>query len=137
MPEQTMTLIVPDTLYDRLRQRAEQNRRSVEAETLEVLAAHVQGVQQLPDDLAQALAPLALLDDEALWRAARNRMTSEATAQMEHLHVKRQRNGLTEVESQALTVLERQYEHAMLVRSQAAALLQGRGHNVDSLLVAS
>jgi plasmid stability protein len=137
MPEQTMTLIMPDTLYDRLRLRAEHNRRSVEAETLEALAAHVQRGQELPDDLAQALTPLALLDDEALWRAARSKLAAEASAQMEHLHVKRQRIGLTDAETQALAVLERQYEHAMLVRSQAAALLQGRGHIVDSLLVAS
>ena len=91
---------------------------------------------ELPPDLAEAISPLALLDDEALWRAARSHLPAEASSQMEKLHLKRQREGLSEAEQQTLAGLVRQYERAMLVRAQAAALLKQRGYDVSELIAA-
>jgi len=88
---------------------------------------------ELPADLAEAISPLALLDDQALWRAARSHLPLEAATQTEALHFKRQREGLTEAESYTIAGLVRQYERAMLVRAQAAALLKERGHDVSEL----
>src|SRR5271157_2845596 len=101
MTLQTMTLNVPEVLYKRLKRRAEQANRTVEAELLDVLVAAVPVSDDLPDDLAEALSSLALLDDEALRRAARSQLVQEATAQLEELHFKRQREGLTEAEVEA------------------------------------
>jgi len=134
MPEQTVTLTLPEPLYDTLKHRAQQHQRSVEAETLNVLATSVALADALPSDLASAVAPLALLDDASLWRAARTPLAAEAAERMEELHLKRQREGLTEAETQTLAQLVHQYERAMLVRAQAAALLRQRGHQVDQLL---
>jgi hypothetical protein len=106
----------------------------VEAELLEVVASAVPVADDLPVDLAQAISPLALLDDEALWRAARSHFPAEAVAQMEQLHLKRQREGLTGSEAETLAGLVRHYERAMLVRAQAAALLKERGYDVAELL---
>jgi hypothetical protein len=50
---------------------------------------------------------------------------------MEDLHLKRQREGLTDAEAKTLDGLVRQYERTMLVRAQAAALLKARGHDVS------
>jgi hypothetical protein len=86
---------------------------------------------ELPPDLAEAISPLSLLDDEALWRAARRQFPS--AAELEELHLKRQREGLTEAETKVLADLMRQYEHVLLVRSQAIALLHQRGHDVSHL----
>lgn len=58
-------------------------------------------------DLNEAISPLMLLDDEALWRAARSHLLAEAAAQMENLHLKRQREGLTDTEAQTLAELVR------------------------------
>jgi plasmid stability protein len=134
MTLQTVTLNVPDVLYARLKQRAQQANRTVEAELLEVLATAVPVADELPADLEAALSPLALLDDESLWRAAQNQLAPEAAAELENLHLKRQREGLTAAETQTLAGLVRQYERAMLVRAQAAALLKQRGHDVSSLV---
>ena len=90
----------------------------------------------LPADLSEAISPLSLLDDAALWRAARSRLASETAAQLEALHLKRQRDGLTATEEQILAGLVRQYERVMLVRAQAAALLKQRGQDVSELLTA-
>jgi len=134
MTVQAVTLHLPSPLYEQVKRRAEQTHRSVEAELLEVVAAAVPVADDLPADLAQAISPLSLLDDKALWRAARSHLAAEAAAQMELLHLKRQREGLSGSEAETLAGLVRQYERAMLVRAQAAALLTERGYDVSELL---
>jgi plasmid stability protein len=133
---QTLTLNIPESLYHQLRHRAERSNRTVEDETVELLAAAVPAADELPADLTEALSPLSVLDDQALWRAARSRLGSEAATQLEELHRKQQREGLSEAEAQLLPGLVRQYERAMLVRAQAAALLRQRGHDVSGLVQA-
>lgn len=135
MTVQVVTLHVPSPLYEQIKRRAAQAQRTVEAELLDVVATAVPVGDDLPADLAEAISPLALLDNEALWRAARSHLPAEAAAQMEDLHLKRQREGLTEVEAETLKGLVRQYERTLLVRGQAAALLKARGHDVSYLLM--
>ena len=136
MSVQPITVNLPTILYSRLRRRAEQSRHTVEAELLEVVTTAVPVADDLPADLSEAISPLSLLDDAALWRAARSRLASETAAQLEALHLKRQRDGLTATEEQILAGLVRQYERVMLVRAQAAALLKQRGQDVSELLTA-
>jgi plasmid stability protein len=131
---QDITISVPNVLYQKLKARAEQTQRSVEAEALDALVASVPVVDELSADLEDSLAQLSLLDDAALWRAACTTFAADAARQLEELHLKRQREGLTEHEAQAATALVQQYERVMLVRAQAAALLKQRGHNVTVLL---
>ena len=125
----SVTLHLPSALYNRLKRRAEQVHRTVEAELLEVVATVVPTADELPDGLAETLSSLTLLDDEALWRAARTHLPAEASVQLEALHLKRQREGLTEAETQTGDDLVRQYERAMLVRAQAAVELKKRGYD--------
>jgi plasmid stability protein len=134
MTMQPVTLHLPSPLYKRLKRRAERSHRTLEAELLEVVATAVPVVDELPADLEDAISPLSLLDDEALWRAAGSHFSAESAAQLEGLHLKRQRDGLTEAEAQALAGLMRQYERTLLVRAQAAALLKQRGHDVSGLI---
>jgi hypothetical protein len=129
-----VTVNVPSALYDRLERRAVQTHRTVEDVLLDVLATAVPVADELPSDLADALSPLTLLDDAALWRAARSHLPTEVAAQLEALHLKRQREGLTDSETETLARLVRQYERAMLVRAQAAALLKQRGYDVAELI---
>jgi plasmid stability protein len=135
MITQEVTLNLPEVLYQRLKARAEQTRRSIEAEALDVLATSVTVADELPSDLEAAIAPLSLLDDAALWRAARTTFSADAAQELEDLHLKRQREGLTEAETQIATALVHQYERAILVRAQAVALLKQRGHDISSLLI--
>lgn len=133
MSVEPITLNLPGHLYDRLRRRAEQSHRTIEAELLEVVAWAVPVAEDLPDDLNESMASLELLDDAALWRAARSHLPAETAEQLERLHLKRQREGLSDREPQVLAGLVRQYERSMLVRAQAASLLQRRGHDVSEL----
>jgi hypothetical protein len=104
---------------------------------VEVVTTAVPLVEDLPPDLAEAISPLAALDDEALWRAARSRLPADDAERLEELSSKQQREGLTDVEADETARLLRRYERAMLVRAQAAALLKRRGHDVSSLLSAA
>jgi plasmid stability protein len=133
MASQTVTLNVPEGLFDRLRRRARDANRTVEAELLEVLAAAVPSADELPADLVEAVAALELLDDAALWAAARTRLADAAAGQLEELHLRRQREGLTEAEDRKRAELVRQSERVLLVRARAAALLRQRGHDVSGL----
>jgi predicted DNA-binding protein len=134
---QSVTIRLPDPIYQQLKQLADRTRRSIEDELLEVVAAAVSVAGELPEDLAEAISPLAALDDEALWRAARDRLPADVSERLESLSQKRQREGLTEAEVQEAATLIRQYERVMLVRAHAAALLKQRGHDVSSLLTAA
>jgi plasmid stability protein len=133
MAGQAITLHLPDDLYARLKRQAEETHRSVEEELVDIVSQGIPRSPTLPDDLAVAVSQLALLPDEALWRAARSHFPAKAATRLETLHLKRQRAGLDQIETQELAGLMRQYERAMLVRARAAALLAERGHDVSSL----
>src|SRR3954467_14835820 len=117
MSDPTLTLTIPLHLYRQLEHRAERSKRTVETDVMEILSAAVPLTSDLPADLEEAISPLALLNDEELWRAARNRLAPEDAATLEELHHKREREGLSEQESQTLAGLVRQYERTMLVRA--------------------
>jgi hypothetical protein len=134
MSTQHLSLDIPDSLYQHLKRQADQARRSVEEETLEVLAAAVPAGAALAGKLAETLESLQTLDDQALWNAARGRLAAEVSAGLEALHHKQQREALTDAEAQRLADLMRQYERHMLIRAQAAALLRQRGHAVAELI---
>jgi hypothetical protein len=133
MTVQIVTVQVPEVLFTRLKQRAEQTNRTLEAEVLDVLTTAVPVADELSPDLESALSPLAVLDDKALWQASRRCLPAGVTDALEELHLKQQREGLTEPERQTLVDLVRQYERNLLVRAQAAALLKQRGHDISCL----
>ncbi len=134
MDVQSVTVTLPEPLYDRLARRAKKSRRSVEAELADAVAILPDEPDELPADMAEAIAALHLLGDEDLWRAARQSLAPEKAAEMEALHIKRQREGLSVPESETLATLMREYTRIMLVRSRSAALLKQRGHDVSGLV---
>ena len=133
MPTQTLTLNIPEPLYDQLRERARETQRSVEEETVEVLVTSIPSDNGLPAELSEAIESLKSFDDSALWKAARSQLPEDDSAELEALHIKRQREGLTEAESERAAALVRQYERHILVRAQAAVLLKERGHDIFGL----
>ncbi|HRI67412.1 MAG TPA: hypothetical protein PK156_24380 [Polyangium sp.] len=135
MALQAVTVNLPDPLYQRLALRAGRAQRTVEAEIVEAVHSSCPDEQgELPTDLAESLAALNLLSDTDLWRAAKQHLEEEKSALIEELHWKRQREGLSVSESEALTMYMREYTRTMLVRSRAAALLKERGQDVAGLL---
>jgi hypothetical protein len=89
---------------------------------------------ELPADLAAAVASLGLLTDEELWRAARSRLAAEAAERLEELHFRQQRAAITDAERGEMAALTGQYEWAVLIRAKAVEQLMARGHDVSGLL---
>ena len=133
MAAQVVTVNLPGPLYERLARRATRTHRTIEAELVDAVATLPDEPDELPTDMAEAIAALHLLDDEELWRAARQRLAPEKSSEIEELHRKRQRDGLSASELEALATLMNEYTRIMLVRSRSAALLKQRGRDVSGL----
>lgn len=134
MSVEIRSLTIPDALYQRIKARAEQNHRSVEDELIEAAAAGIaEDGEDIPPDLERTLASLAVLDDATLQQAAHSHLPLEMWQEIEGLHFKQQREGLMASEQERLSWLMRQYERAMLIRGEAAALLTERGYDVKAV----
>jgi plasmid stability protein len=133
MAGRSMTITIPDALYDRIERRAASKGRSVETEAANLLSGTFTE-EQRSQELEAELAGLPLLDDEQLWRAARSRLTDSQVRRLRSLNYKDQSEGLTDAEERARGRLIHLYERAMLIRAHAAVLLKGRGHDIDVLL---
>ncbi len=81
----------------------------------------------------EAVADLEVLDDEALWRAARSQLPAGETETLEALNFKQQSEGLTETERQQQEQLLTACDRVMLVRAHAAKLLKERGRDISEL----
>lgn len=128
---QSITVELPDNLYKRIRQRARERNRSVEAETTEAVALAFAAV--LPPTTTDLLEQLPYLADQELWQAARMRVPDEKAERMQELIGKEQGEGLTAAENDEATQLQQYARHVMLVRARAAALLAERGHDIAEL----
>lgn len=134
MAAQAVTVSLPSPLYERLARRAQRTHRTVEAELADAVATLPDEPDELPAEMAEAIAALHLLEDADLWRAAGQRLAADKAERIEELHLKRQREGLSASEIEALATLMNEYTRIMLVRSRAAAVLRQRGHDVSGLL---
>ncbi len=94
MTSKPIMVNLPDVLYERIQQRAEQNQHSIETELIEVVTSALPVVDELPADLVQAISPLSFLDDKALEQAAKNPLAKKKSAKLQALHLKQQREGL-------------------------------------------
>ncbi|NJL29157.1 MAG: hypothetical protein HC897_15380 [Thermoanaerobaculia bacterium] len=136
MAAHDVTLRLPTPLFDHFRNLAARARRSLEAEILDVVATAASGAQDLPSDVARAVEELGLLRDEQLWRVAHHRLGEQEAAKLETLSAKQQERALTSREKKRLEQLVEQYDRAVLLRAEAARLLQARGHDISELLAA-
>jgi hypothetical protein len=127
-----VTLELPDTVYDQIRQAAERAHRPLADVLVEAVTAVAPVVDAAPDNLKSALAQLAYLNDAALWQVARATLSEDQRARLQDLHDHKQRLPLSEQERAEEEALLRLYRETVLVRAQAAALLKQRGYDVSN-----
>ena len=125
-----VTLTLPGEVYERLQEQADQARRPLEAELLDVILSALQRQDGIPEVLAATLDQLRVLDNQTLMEIARSHLSTEESAQLEALNLKQQRDGLDTQERQWRDDLLRQYERTLLIRAEAVGLLQERGVEV-------
>jgi plasmid stability protein len=131
MKDYSITLELPDNVYEQLRQRAAAANRTVEEEIIALLEiAFPEEDDPLPEALQETLDSLELLDNPALWAAAQSQRPEEVAAEMEMLNQKQQREDLTDEEAATLIQLTQEHERLMILRNQALVLLKERGYDI-------
>ena len=131
MTTQSVTLYLPDSIYRRVQQTAQVLQRPLEELLLDAVTTALPLLDDLPPELADDIAALALLNDAALWRIARSTMPPSNQKQLDLLLDEKSQGALTARGQQELDQLLSEYERVVLIRAQAALLLQQRGYDIS------
>ena len=132
MNPQAITITLSEQTYQRVQKRASQRNRSIEDE-LEQVVETALGAETIAAEIDQEVEQLAFLDDDHLWRAARLTVPVEKSNTVHMLLQKYKQEGLTENEQEELDHLQQFERRIMLIRPEAAVLLQERGFDIASL----
>ena len=130
---QTVTLRLPNLLYQRIERRAYKMNRSIEDELVNVVTEALPSLADLPSDITDEMAQLAFLTDSELLQTVTITVRPQESERMEALLFKQQREGLTAKEQQGVNRLLHRYDQIMLIRAQAMLLLKERGLKMPNL----
>jgi hypothetical protein len=131
MADFSITLTIPEYLYDRARRLAEQQALPIEQVLVHQLETTFVEIPALPPDEQAELEALKFLSDQALWTIAREQMPEPDQERMQSLM---ERNNLGTISAQdrdALVLLVDQGQRLILRKAKAMALLTERGHSID------
>jgi hypothetical protein len=132
MTVQAVTLSLPQTIYEQIRQAAAKAQRPLDEVLVEAVTAVAPVMDSASEQLRTGLAQMAYLNDAALWQAARATISPEQRERLEMLHHRQQQQqGLTDTEKAEEQALLTLYRETVLIRAQAAVLLKGRGYDVS------
>lgn len=129
---ETVTLQVPGQLYARAKQAAGKNQQTLEQLLLGAMVSGLSLLNDLPDEMVVDMATLALLNDGALWRMARQTMSEEHYERMDELLALKKEKRLTAVQQQEVDIYLAEYDRIVLQRAHAAVLLQQRGYDLSN-----
>jgi hypothetical protein len=128
---ETVTLQVPGQLYARARQTAG-NQQALEQLLVSAMVSGLSLLDDLPDEMIMDMATLALLNDRALWRVARQTMPEEHYERMDELLALKSQNLLSAVQQQELDTYLAEYDRIVLQRAHAAVLLKQRDYDLSN-----
>lgn len=119
---------VPEPLYRRLQRIAALAQRSIEEILSSAVAVALPPSPDLPAPLADELAEMMWLSDQSLWQATIPTFTPVQQRRLAALNDLGDDRALTTKEQREQAQLLAAYEHSMLRRAQAFAILARRGH---------
>ncbi|WP_143301019.1 hypothetical protein [Candidatus Entotheonella palauensis] len=123
----TITLNLPDSTLAQAHQAAAILQRPVEEILSDMLSSVLPSVGDVPADIQMELTRMTWLDNEELWRIARDMMTPDAQMLMQQLIQLQTERSLTPVEQKQLEDLRQEYGRLTLLKARAYALLSLRG----------
>lgn len=133
MAAETVTLQIPEILYQRLVNTARATQRPVQEVMLHALqVGSPPAWDNVPEEFQADLAALDKLDDNALWQIVRSRKTAADMERYNTLLEGNSNNILTEAERLELITLRHETDRFMLRKAHAVVLLRWRGHNVPT-----
>lgn len=131
MPTETITLQIPEILYQRLVNTANATQRPIEEVILHALkVGSPPQWDDVPEQFQADIAALDKLDDNTLWQIINTRKTAAEMAQYDSLLESNSNGTLTEAERLELMALRQEADLFMLRKAQAAVLLRWRGNLV-------
>jgi uncharacterized protein (DUF2267 family) len=126
---QTITISLPEHIFQQVEQKSHRNQRTVAAE---VVAAVLETIPEgLSPELAERLAQLEGMSVPDLLAAAQMVAPPEKEERMQALLEKQGLEGWLPAEEQEAQLLANFFNQIMLVRAKAAVLLHRQGIQVD------
>ena len=134
MPTETVTLQIPEIIYQRLVNTAHATQRPLEEVMLHALQVGSPLVwDDVPEEFQAELAALDKLDDNTLWQIFHSQKTAADMEEYNTFLEKNSSNQLTETEKLNLIFLRHEADLFMLRKAQAAVLLRWRGYSLLNL----
>ena len=131
MSVRTITVTLPDMLYERVKRTADASARSVEEVCTQSIALSLPELEEdLPADLRSELAALPLLSDTELQTIAHGMLSDDAQQQLELLAAEQKQRALSHTEECTLNLLLTDAQRLMLRKAEAYRLLARRGHTL-------
>jgi len=133
MSVRTVTLTLPEVLYERAREASRAVDRSLEQVLTQSIALALPALEiDLPPAVRSKLVALPLLSDAELWTVARSAMDQAQQLRLEELAETQKYRPLTPAEQLELGQLMDDAEQVMLRKAEAYRLLARRGYTVFS-----
>lgn len=127
---QTVTLELPEFLYQNAQRLARASQKSLESFLETSIAQSLPPLDDLSPEEAAELAQLAQLDDASLWREARRTMSFAQQQNLEDLLYEQSAGELTSAQQTRLEHLMQLYGQLTVRKAHACLLLARRGYRV-------
>jgi hypothetical protein len=134
MPTETITLQIPEIIYQRLVNTAHATQRPLEEVIIHSLqVGSPPAWDDVPEEFQAEIAALDKLDDHTLWQIFHSHKTAVDMEEYNTLLEKNSSGTITESERLNLISLRYQADLFMLRKAQAAVLLRWRGYSLPNL----
>lgn len=136
MTHHTVTLELPEEIYEHLKQAADDLRQPLETILIQAVQAGLPpSVGDLPPEDREEFAAMARLSDEKLWEIACSSLSASKQRQLSHLLRKEQEGTLmgTGEERRKLEALHQEVNWITLRKAHAYALLKWRNRRVPTV----
>ncbi len=131
MSDRTITVTLPETLYERVRETATAASLSFDEVLAKSIALSLPALErELSPNLRSELAALALLSDTELQGIADSVLDETGQVRLEDLAELQKQRPLSAVEQSTLAQLMEEAQRIMLRKAEAYRLLARRGHAV-------
>ena len=131
--KRTVTLNLPDKLYQPLQRMAQATDQPMEIVLLTALQSSLPTLDGLPSDLAQELSELEAMDNDALRQVLLETVPPDQQQALEELLWRNQAGELTPSGRERLVALQQAADLVMLRKARAAVLLRFRGQRIPTL----
>jgi len=125
MNEQTITVTLPNSVYDRIRATALTSEEVIKQSVSLLLPAFESNI---PTNFRLKMIKLPLLNDIQLWKIANTLMNSSKQLRLEKLAELQKIKHLTDYEQLELDNLMNEAQQIMLCKAEARRILAQRGH---------